>query len=260
MLPVADAGPALRRARPRALVVGAGAARSASGRSTSTGCTRTSASSSRSSSRRCSSGTCGRAAACSIRSPAPGRRSCRRSSRATTRSASTSPRSTRSSCSVKTPRARPRDAGGRGSRGSGRLGRVDRAADGLRARLVRAGGGGGAAALPLAGRGVREPDVLRVVLARAARSARLTTHFDLDFPRAPQRGRVLVPQAPAHVPAGRERRQVPDPLPRRHGRPDRGVRAVRDPRRAAVVLHGDARELELGGPYDGVVTSPPTRA
>ena len=28
-------------------------------------------------------------------------------------------------------------------------------------------------------------DVLRVVLARAARSARLTTHFDLDFPRAP---------------------------------------------------------------------------
>src|SRR3954453_17086169 len=29
-------------------------------------------------------------------------------------------------------------------------------------------------------------DVLRVVLARAARSARRTTHFDLDFPRVPQ--------------------------------------------------------------------------
>ena len=29
-------------------------------------------------------------------------------------------------------------------------------------------------------------DVLRIVLARAARSARLTTHFDLDFPREPQ--------------------------------------------------------------------------
>ena len=28
---------------------------------------------------------------------------------------------------------------------------------------------------------------MRVVLARAARSARLTTHFDLDFPRTPQR-------------------------------------------------------------------------
>jgi len=30
-------------------------------------------------------------------------------------------------------------------------------------------------------------DVLRVVLARAARSARLTAHFDLDSPRAPRR-------------------------------------------------------------------------
>src|SRR5205814_5363844 len=29
-------------------------------------------------------------------------------------------------------------------------------------------------------------DVLRVILARAARSARRTTHFDLDFPREPQ--------------------------------------------------------------------------
>jgi hypothetical protein len=29
-------------------------------------------------------------------------------------------------------------------------------------------------------------DTLRVLLARAARSARRTTHFDLDFPRAPQ--------------------------------------------------------------------------
>ena len=29
-------------------------------------------------------------------------------------------------------------------------------------------------------------DVLRVVLSRAARSARLTTHFDLDFPKQPQ--------------------------------------------------------------------------
>ena len=29
-------------------------------------------------------------------------------------------------------------------------------------------------------------DVMRIVLARAARSARRTTHFDLDFPREPQ--------------------------------------------------------------------------
>ena len=35
--------------------------------------------------------------------------------------------------------------------------------------------------------GYANADVLRVVLARAARSARLTTHFDLEFPRTPQR-------------------------------------------------------------------------
>ena len=62
-------------------------------------------------------------------------------------------------------------------------------------------------------------DVFRVVLARAARSARLTTHFDLDFPRAPQQGRVLVLQAPAHLPAGRVREQVPLALSGRHGWP-----------------------------------------
>src|SRR5688500_10821830 len=36
--------------------------------------------------------------------------------------------------------------------------------------------------------GAAHADVMRVVLARAARSARLTTHYDLDFPRAPTRG------------------------------------------------------------------------
>ena len=32
---------------------------------------------------------------------------------------------------------------------------------------------------------------------------------------------------------------------------------VRAARRGAEILHGDARTLPLGGPYDGVVTSPP---
>lgn len=31
-------------------------------------------------------------------------------------------------------------------------------------------------------------DVLKIILSRSARSARLTTHFDLDFPKKPQRG------------------------------------------------------------------------
>ena len=38
--------------------------------------------------------------------------------------------------------------------------------------------------LALTGR--RYEDVLKVILSRAARSARLTTHFDLDFPKRPQ--------------------------------------------------------------------------
>ncbi len=100
-------------------------------------------------------------------------------------------------------------------------------------------------------------DVLRVVLARAARSARLTTHFDLDFPRAPQldeywchkHRRMCRPVGTANKFISR---YLLDTLARL-----RAFAGVRDPRRAAVVLHGDARELELGGPYDGVVTSPP---
>ena len=100
-------------------------------------------------------------------------------------------------------------------------------------------------------------DVLRVVLARAARSARLTTHFDLDFPREPQRGeywchkhrRTCRPVAAA----GKFLTRYLSDTAARIGQ----FAAVRHPRRAAVVLHGDARELELGGPYDGVVTSPP---
>ena len=100
-------------------------------------------------------------------------------------------------------------------------------------------------------------DVLRVVLARAARSARLTTHFDLDFPRVPQAGaywchkhrRTCTPVQGAQKFLSR---YLLDTLARLQA-----FAAVRDEGRAAVVLHGDARDVELGGPYDGVVTSPP---
>jgi hypothetical protein len=100
-------------------------------------------------------------------------------------------------------------------------------------------------------------DVLRVVLARAARSARRTTHFDLDFPRAPQQGpywchkhrRTCRPvEAAGHF----LRRYTLDTLER-----IKAFSRVRAPRRAAEIVHGDARTLPLGGPYDGVVTSPP---
>jgi hypothetical protein len=99
-------------------------------------------------------------------------------------------------------------------------------------------------------------DVLRVVLARSARSARLTTHFDLDFPRTPQAGPYWCHKHKRECrPVERAehflRRYTLDTLARlkEFGR----VRT----RRTATVLHGDAREIAPGGPFDAVVTSPP---
>jgi hypothetical protein len=100
-------------------------------------------------------------------------------------------------------------------------------------------------------------DVLRVVLARAARSARLTTHFDLDFPRAAQREPYWC----------HKHRRTCRPVERaghflnRYGLDTvariKAYARVRRPRTEAAVLHGDARSLQLGGPFAGVVTSPP---
>src|SRR5690349_24138597 len=99
-------------------------------------------------------------------------------------------------------------------------------------------------------------DVLRVILARAARSARLTTHFDLDFPRAPQAGPYWCHKhkrecSPIERADHFLRRYTLDTLARL--KEFAHVRTRRD----AVVLHGDAREVELPGPFDAAVTSPP---
>ena len=99
-------------------------------------------------------------------------------------------------------------------------------------------------------------DVLQIVLARAARSARLTTHFDLDFPKTPQAGpyhcfkhkRECKPIEKAdHF----VRRYTLDTLTRL-----KEFARVRT-KRSVEVLHGDAGELELPGLFDAVVTSPP---
>jgi DNA methylase len=100
-------------------------------------------------------------------------------------------------------------------------------------------------------------DVLRVVLARAARSARLTTHYDLDFPRAPQRGAYWCHKHKRECrPVERAehflRRYALDTVARA-----KAFARVRRRGRSARVLHGDARELDLDGPFDGVITSPP---
>jgi hypothetical protein len=100
-------------------------------------------------------------------------------------------------------------------------------------------------------------DVLRVVLARAARSARLTTHFDLDFPRTPQREpywchkhrRTCRPVAEADKFLARYLLDTLDRL--------KAFQRVRSRGCEATVLHGDAREVDLDGPYDAVLTSPP---
>jgi hypothetical protein len=100
-------------------------------------------------------------------------------------------------------------------------------------------------------------DVLRVVLARAARSARRTTHFDLDFPRAPQRSEYWCHKhRKTCKPVGEARRFL-----RRYALDTvarvREFSRVRARGRGAEVLHGDARELDFGARFDGVVTSPP---
>jgi hypothetical protein len=99
-------------------------------------------------------------------------------------------------------------------------------------------------------------DVLRVVLARAARSARRTTHFDLDFPREPQLDPYWCHKhkrecRPVDRAAHFVRRYTLDTLTRL-----KEFARVRQSR-AVAVLHGDARDVALPGPFDAVVTSPP---
>src|SRR5688572_23807994 len=100
-------------------------------------------------------------------------------------------------------------------------------------------------------------DVLRVILARAARSARRTTHFDLDFPRSPQREPYWCHKhkrecRPVEHAAHFLRRYALDTAAR-----VKSFARLRGRGRAARVLHGDAQALGLGGPYDAVITSPP---
>ena len=100
-------------------------------------------------------------------------------------------------------------------------------------------------------------DVLRVVLARAARSARLTTHFDLDFPRRPQREPYWCHKhrrtcRPVDRAEHFLRRYALDTLSR-----IKQFARVRARGHEAVVLHGDSRRLDWCGHFDAVITSPP---
>ncbi|MBI5242203.1 MAG: class I SAM-dependent methyltransferase [Elusimicrobia bacterium] len=103
--------------------------------------------------------------------------------------------------------------------------------------------------------GLRYEDLFKVVLCRAARSARLAPHHELDNPDEP----VLGPYAcrkhfrtcrPTVGAAKFVRRYLLDTLER--------VRAYAELRRDVHVCikHGDARQIELPA-FDTIVTSPP---
>jgi len=99
-------------------------------------------------------------------------------------------------------------------------------------------------------------DVACVILSRAARSARLTSHFDLDFPKVPVR-------RPYHCHKhDRECRPVQEAdkfLVRYTVDTVRRLRAfgpVRTTRRVEV-LHADSRFVEFPHRPSGVITSPP---
>jgi DNA methylase len=103
----------------------------------------------------------------------------------------------------------------------------------------------------------RHRDLLRVILSRAARSARRAAHFDLEAPKAPQRSEYWCHKhrrecRPVESAVGFLRRYTLDTMARIEE-----FARVREAERAATVLHGDARELDFAGPYDGILTSPP---
>ena len=98
--------------------------------------------------------------------------------------------------------------------------------------------------------------VAQLILSRAARSARQTTHFDLDFPKTPihepyychKHKRTCRPVGEA---AKFLRRYTVDT--------HRRLRAFAELRknRDVTVIHGDARTLALPARASGIITSPP---
>jgi DNA methylase len=99
-------------------------------------------------------------------------------------------------------------------------------------------------------------NVAKIVLSRAARSARLTTHFDLDFPRAPTADAYFCHKhkricRPVDEAAKFLSRYTADTVAR-----IRAFAAIRRDRRVQV-LHDDARTVRLPWQPDGIITSPP---
>jgi hypothetical protein len=103
----------------------------------------------------------------------------------------------------------------------------------------------------------RHADVLRVILSRAARSARRAAHYDLEAPRVPQTGDYWCHKhrrtcRPVESALGFLRRYTLDTMARIEE-----FARVRVSGREAHVVQGDARAVEYDAVVDGILTSPP---
>src|ERR687888_361708 len=99
-------------------------------------------------------------------------------------------------------------------------------------------------------------DVARVILSRAARSARRTTHFDLDFPRRPVKRPYWCHK---HKRTCRPVGEAMKFLRRYTGDTVRRIREFAEVRsdQPVEVIHGDARTVDLPLEPSGIITSPP---
>jgi DNA modification methylase len=99
-------------------------------------------------------------------------------------------------------------------------------------------------------------DLLRIVLSRSARSARLVTHFDLDFPKKPQiepyfcykHGRNCQPVNEAYKFLYRYTLDTIDRI--------KEFSKIRT-KASVAVYHADSRQVKLPNDIDMVFTSPP---
>jgi hypothetical protein len=99
-------------------------------------------------------------------------------------------------------------------------------------------------------------DVAKVILSRAARSARQTTHFDLDFPRMPVKTPYWCYKHKRTCRPVEEAARFLDRYTIDTVRRIRVAAALQRPTRT-VVLHDDARRVQLPMQPTGVITSPP---
>ena len=99
-------------------------------------------------------------------------------------------------------------------------------------------------------------DVANLILCRSARSARLTTHFDLDFPRRPVREPYYCHK---HKRTCRPVDEADKFLRRYSTDTATRIREFASVRRATSVdvLHDDSRTVQLPTRPSGVITSPP---